>query len=115
MTFGAATTSHKDNRSKGGSKRILLSMPAELLAAIDHEASSYYMTRSDLMRRALIWYLQPQSRLGSLNPSQGNDSDGLCTNPEELLKILQHQKLLNGVKAIQYNMKKQRKALRSNK
>lgn len=78
-------------------KRVLLSLPDDLLAALDHEAKAYYMTRSELMRRALIHYLQPaapprfiddgRERVQDVVASNDKASQ-LYTDPEELINIV---------------------------
>jgi hypothetical protein len=90
-------------------KRVLLSLPADLLAAIDHEAKYNYMTRSDLMRRALIWYLRPAAQARrQAGFTEDEQPEELYTNPEELLKILQQQKLRAGIQAMLRDAKRQR-------
>lgn len=77
-------------------------MPEGLLHAIDNEARAHYITRSELMRRALIFYLHPEA--GIDRPVRPTD---LYTNPEELMKILNHQKLGASLRVMLRNMKQQ--------
>ena len=97
-------------------KKVLFNLSPELLAAVDHEAKAYYMTRSELIRRALIHYLQPaaapkcsddaRERIGDMTQTKSK-ADDLYTDPEELYKIIHHQKMRAGIRSLVYNMKKQ--------
>jgi hypothetical protein len=91
-------------------KRVLLCMPEELFTAVDKEARYNFMKRSDLMRRALIWYLRPASNSNCRCKSEtvpNEDGEALYTNPEELLKILNQQRLREGIKRMLREMKRQ--------
>jgi metal-responsive CopG/Arc/MetJ family transcriptional regulator len=90
-------------------KRVIFSLPDDLLEAIDQEAKYNCMTRSNLMRQALVSYLRPAARAS--RQQENTDDDKLAelyTDPEELLKILQQQKLRASVKAMLRDAKKQR-------
>lgn len=90
-------------------KRVLFSLPEELLIAVDREAQANYMTRSDLIRRALLWYLRPAARAQRQEGAIVEEElDEMYTDPEEVLKILQDQKLRAGIRVILRNMKQQR-------
>ena len=88
-------------------RRVLFSLPDELLSAVDRDAKANYMTRSDLIRHALLWYLRPAARAqrqeGSIVESEPEE---LYTDPEELLRILQGQKLRAGIQRVLRDMKR---------
>lgn len=95
-------------------KRVLLCLPEELLTAVDREAKSNFMTRSDLMRRALLWYLRPAARAQRQEDAIVEEElEELYSDPEELLKILQQQKLRAGVQAMLRDMKRRQAKRRS--
>jgi len=99
-------------------KRVLLRMPEELLSAIDKEAQFNYMTRSDLMRRAFIWYLRPAARARREAGETDEEEpvlEELYTDPRELLEILQHQKSRAGIKRMLRDMKRRQADRRSGK
>lgn len=97
-------------------KRVLFCLPEALLTAIDREAQANYITRSDLMRRALIFYLQPTRAARHQEATDDDkDADPLYVDPKELLEILQQQKLRASVKAMLRNAKRQRARRNSSK
>jgi hypothetical protein len=67
------------------SKRVLISLPENLLMAVDRQAKVDYVRRSEFVRRALLEYLRPVE-------AQGGEQD-LFTDPDELLRILRARKL----------------------
>lgn len=93
-------------------KRIIFSLPEDLLAAIDQEAKYNCTTRSNLVRQALVWYLRPTARTKRQvqDEAAGDDTeiDSLHVDPEELLKILKQQKLRAGIRAMLRDAKRQR-------
>ncbi len=62
--------------------RIAISIPEGLLGLTDRAAEEDFTSRSDIIRAALVWYLQPQGR-------QLKQVD-----PEEILKTLKRRKEL---------------------
>lgn len=66
--------------------RIMISIPDGLLDMVDKAAKEDYTTRSDMIRMAILWYLRPQGR--DLNQ----------TDPDVILKTLEHRKALVGIK-----------------
>jgi metal-responsive CopG/Arc/MetJ family transcriptional regulator len=82
-------------------KRILISLPAGLLAALDRQAQTDFSSRSEMVRRALLEYLRPMK--GRL------DEDELFTDPEELRVLLQHRKLRASVQKMVKEMKRGRR------
>jgi metal-responsive CopG/Arc/MetJ family transcriptional regulator len=67
-------------------QRIAISISGGLLDMVDEAAEKDYTTRSDIIRTALLWYLRPQGR------------DLAQTDPDTILKTLQHRKALVGIK-----------------
>jgi metal-responsive CopG/Arc/MetJ family transcriptional regulator len=82
------------------SKRVLVSLPPALLAAVDRQAKADFVSRSELMRRALLEYLRPID-------SQANEEE-LYTDPEEVLRILQRRKLRHSLQKLQREAKQRR-------
>ena len=66
------------------SKRFNVSLPEDLVRAVDRQAKAYYTTRSGLIRDALMEYL--------LSKKDQPEDDELFTDPEVVLRILQQQK-----------------------
>ena len=66
--------------------RIMISMPASLLDMVDKAAKEDFTTRSDIIRMAVLWYLRPQGR------------DLAQTDPDIILKTLQHRKARVGIR-----------------
>lgn len=96
--------------------RVLLCLPKGLLEATDQEARLNYMSRSDLMRRALLWYLRPAAKARRHDGhTEEEETEELYTDPGELLKILQHQKARASIRAMLREQKKHRQKERSQK
>jgi metal-responsive CopG/Arc/MetJ family transcriptional regulator len=92
-------------------KRILLNLSDDLVKAIDNEAYYNSMTRTGMIRRMLISYLRPETtdRTDSSNTHEpANAHQDLYANPDEMLKILQHRRLLAGVRKMLNDAKKER-------
>ena len=73
-------------------KQFTLRLSDELIDAIDQEAVYNHMTRAGMIRRMLIAYLRPDTVAGQ------NHKD-LYADPEELHKIIQHQRLSASVRS----------------
>jgi metal-responsive CopG/Arc/MetJ family transcriptional regulator len=82
-------------------KRFLINVPTSLLDAVDRQAAADYMSRSELVRRALLEYLRPID--GQLDEHQ------LFTDPEEILRILQQRRLRASLQKMQREVKRERR------
>jgi hypothetical protein len=67
------------------SRRFNISLPENLVKAVDRQAKAYYTTRSGLIRDALMNYLLAKD--GKLG-----DEDELFIDPEEVFRIMRNRK-----------------------
>jgi len=89
----------------GSTKRFMISLPSQLVEAVDRQAKADYTTRSGLVRQALMEYLRPVDD-GQLEGQE------LYTDPEEVLRMLQQRKLRASVQMAQRQMKRDRRGVR---
>jgi metal-responsive CopG/Arc/MetJ family transcriptional regulator len=81
-------------------KRVLINLQSNLLAAADRQAGADFISRSELVRRALLEYLRPIDGQA--------DEQELYTDPEEVLRILQRRKLRASLQKMHRDMRRRR-------
>ncbi|HEX5744484.1 MAG TPA: ribbon-helix-helix domain-containing protein [Candidatus Saccharimonadales bacterium] len=85
---------HKRRRHTAGMQRITISIQSGLLDIVDKAAEEDFTTRSDIIRAAILWYLRPHGR------------ELAQTDPETVLKTLQHRRARAAMKDIIREMKR---------
>jgi len=86
----------------------MLRLPADLVEAIDKEATHSFVTRSAMMRQMLVAYLRPGP--GALpQPVAAKEHEELYVDPDDLIKSLQRQKQLATVRALLRERKAKKK------